>query len=272
MSAAEHWKSSVERHHEQSLRAMGEAGPPSDFWRSTASGWRADPRRTDDEVLDRLKREVKPDQTVLDVGGAAGRFALALALGCRSVTVAEPSEGMLEQLDQASKEAGIGNVKRVQGNWEDVEVEPADVVLCSHVVYGIADLVPFIRKLASHARDRVLMLSFVNSPQSHLAPFWTPVHGEDRVNLPALPELVNVMWEVGIYPGVEMFGASDRQVFDSREAAVGELRGRLWVAPNTEADRRLQQAAEELLEDCEGGVAIRGAGARRQGLISWRPE
>ena len=76
MSAVEHWKNTVERHHEQSLRAIGEAGSPSDFWRSTASGWRADPRRTDDEVLDRLKREVKPDQTVLDVGGGAGRFAL----------------------------------------------------------------------------------------------------------------------------------------------------------------------------------------------------
>ena len=272
MSAVEHWKSTVERHHAQSLRAMGETGPESDFWRSLAPSFRADPRRTDDEVLERLKREVKPDQTVLDVGGGAGRFAVALALACRSVTVAEPSESMLEQLDEASTEAGIGNVKKVQGNWEDVEVEPADVVLCSHVVYGIADIVPFIRKLASHARDRVLMLSFVNSPQSHLAPFWTPVHGEERVNLPALPELVDVMWEVGIYPDVEMIDASDRQLFDSREAAIEQLRGRLWVAPNTEADRRLQKAAEELLEDADGGVAIRGAGVRRQGLISWRPE
>ena len=272
MSAVEHWKNTVERHHEQSLRAIGEAGPPSDFWRSLAPAFRADPRRTDDEVLDRLKREVKPDQTLLDVGGGAGRFALALALGCRSVTVAEPSESMLEQLDEASKETGIANVKKVQGNWEDVEVEPADVVLCSHVVYGTADIVPFIHKLASHARDRVLMLSFVNSPQSHLAPLWTPVHGEERVNLPALPELVNVMWEVGIYPDVEMFDALDRQVFESREAAVEQLRGRLWVAPDTEADRRLQQAAEELLEDCDGGVAIRGEDAKRQGLLSWRPE
>jgi hypothetical protein len=98
------------------------------------------------------------------------------------------------------------------------------------------------------------------------------VHGEERVNLPALPELVNVMWEVGIYPDVEMFDASDRQVFDSREAAVEQLRGRLWVAPDTEADRRLQQAAEDLLEDHDGGVAVRGVGARRQGLISWRSE
>ena len=159
-----------------------------------------------------------------------------------------------------------------RGNWEDVEVEPADVVLCSHVVYGTADIVPFISKLASHARDRVLMLSFVNSPQSHLAPFWTRVHGEERVNLPALPELINVMWEVGIYPDVEMFDASDRQVFDSREAAVEQLRGRLWIAPDTEADRRLHQAAEDLLEDYDDGVAVRGAGARRQGLISWQSE
>ena len=251
---------------------MGEAGPPTDFWRASAPAFRADPHRTDDKALNRLKREVDADQTLLDVGGGAGRFAVALAMGCRSVTVAEPSESMLEQLNEALKETGIANVAAVQGNWEDVEVEPADVVLCSHVVYGVADIVPFIRKLESHARDKVLVLSFVDSPQAHLAPLWKPVHGEERINLPALPELVNVLWELGIYPDVEMIEVGDRQTFESREATLEQLRGRLWVAPDSDADRRLQTAVDEMLEDADDGFAIRGAGPRRQGLISWGPE
>ncbi len=251
---------------------MGEAGPPADFWRGSAPSFRADPRRADDNVLNRLKREVTADQTLLDVGGGAGRFAVALALGCRSVTVAEPSESMLVQLGEELKETGIANVAAVQGNWEDVEVEPAEVVLCSHVVYGVADIVPFVRKLESHARDRVLILSFVDSPQAHLAPLWKPVHQEERINLPALPELVNVLWELGIHPDIEMIETTGRQTFETREAALDQLRGRLWVAPDGEADHRLQKALDEMLECVDDGFAIRGAGPRRQGLISWASE
>ena len=44
---------------------MGEAGPPTDFWRASAPSFRADPSRTDDRVLNRLKREVNADQTLL---------------------------------------------------------------------------------------------------------------------------------------------------------------------------------------------------------------
>ena len=272
MSAVEHWRNNVEDHHAQSMRAMGEAGAPTDFWRALAPAFRADPRRTEDKVLNRLKREVNGDHTLLDVGGGAGRFAIALALGCRSVTVAEPSESMLEQLDEALKETGIANVAAVQGNWEDVEVEPADIVLCSHVVYGVADIVPFIRKLESHARAKVLVLSFVDSPQAHLTPLWKPVHGEERINLPALPELVDVLWELGIYPDLEMIEVTDRQTFETREAALDQLRGRLWIAPDSDADRRLQTAVDETLEEVGDGFAIRGGRSRRQGLISWGPE
>ena len=272
MSAVEHWRNTVEGHHAQSIRAMGEAGPPTDFWRTSAPAFRADPKRTDDMVLNRLKGELSADQTLLDVGGGAGRFAVALALECRSVMVAEPSQSMLEQLDEVLKETGVANVTSARGTWEDVDVDPADVVLCSHVVYGVVDIVPFIQKLTSHSRDKVLVLSFVDSPQAHLAPLWRPVHGEERINLPALPEFVDVLWELGIYPDVEMIEEAGRHSFESREAALDQLRGRLWVAPDGDADRRLQKAIDEMLEDIGDGFAIRGADPRRQGLISWKPE
>ena len=271
MSAIEYWKNRVEKHHAQSIRAMGDSGPGADFWRPFAPGFRADPDRTDDPVLDRLRQAVKPGHTVLDVGGGAGRFALPLALICPSVAVVEPSESMLEQLREGAQGAGIQNVATVQGNWEDIEVATADVVLCSHVVYGVADIEPFIRKLDRHAKEQVLILSFMDSPQSHLTPFLNRVHGRERINLPALRELLRVLWEMEIYPDLEMFQVSDPQTFESREAAIEQLRQRLYVTPDTEEDRGLHTAADELLVETPDGLAIRGACPRRQGLISWRP-
>ena len=161
----------METHHAQSLRAQEGFTPSDDFWRPFASAFRADPRRTDDPTLDRVAREVDRDKTLLDVGGGAGRFALPLALHCRHVTVVEPSESIVGEFRDGARDAGIDNLSVTQGSWEEAHVEPADVVLCSHVVYGIADVAPFVRKLGSHARERVLMLVFMDSPQSALSPF-----------------------------------------------------------------------------------------------------
>ena len=271
MSAADRWKTRVETHHAQSLRAQEGLETPDDFWVPFASAFRADPHRTDDILVDRLAREVSNTSTVLDVGGGAGRLALPLALRCRHVTVVEPSASMLQELRDVAQEAGIDNLAVLEGNWEDVEVQPADVVVCSHVVYGVADLVPFAGKLDSSTRERVLVLVYTEAPLSQLSPFWKAAHGEERIDLPALPELLEVLWEMGIYPDVEMLETGRAQSFESRDTALDTLRQRLYVTPGSERDRRLEATANELLVDAQDGVAIRGAGPRRQALVSWRP-
>ena len=271
MSAIELWKKRVEAHHAQSTKAQG-GKEPKDFWRSFASFFKVDPFRSDDPVVDRLVQEVKPGWTVLDVGGGAGRFALPLALRCHHVTVVEPSESMVEALEQGANDAGIKNISILHSKWEEVEVELAEVVLCAHVLYGVADVVPFVQKLASHTGEQVLILTFMDWPLSHLTPFWKRVHGEERLTLPALPELMPVLWEMGIYPHLEMLTTYSTNVYESWEGALEEFRQRLYVRPGTAEDQRLEKAMEELLEKTPDGFVIRDATPRRLGLISWRPD
>lgn len=269
-SAAEVWRRRVERHHAQSRAVMDESALSGDFWRSLAPSFRADPRRTDDEALNAVSELAESCDSLLDVGGGAGRFAVALALEGKAATVVDPSESMIEQLREAADEAGADNVTAVLADWESAEPNPADAVLCSHVVYGVADIAPFVRKLSAHARRRVIMLSFVDSPQASVAPLWEPVHGERRVNLPALPELMNVLWEIGVYPSVRMLTPTAPQSFESEEAALSELARRLFVGESASAQARLQSAAADFLElTADGGLRIVGAKPARQGAIWW---
>ena len=272
MSAAERWRRQVETHHEQSLRAQEGLDLPEDFWQPYASIFRDDPHRRDDPLVERLSREVAPDGTVLDVGGGAGRLALPLALRCRWVTVVEPSPSMVAELWDAAAEAGIGNVTAVEEDWESAEVVPADVSLCSHVVYGVAEIVPFVRKLCDKTFERAIILLYTESPMAQLSPFWRAAHREERIELPAMTELLPVLWEMGIYPDVEMLEPTGVHVFESREEAVETLRQRLYVAPGSEEDGRLVDAASELLVERPDGVVIAGAKQRRQALLSWRPD
>jgi hypothetical protein len=97
---------------------------------------------------------------------------------------------MIRELRVGAREAGIENLSIVQGLWEDVAVEPADVVLCTNVVYNIADIVPFVQKLKDHAREQVWILVFMEPVSSMMSPFWEAVYGEKRIDPPAMPELL----------------------------------------------------------------------------------
>ena len=273
LGAIEDWKQRVETHHAQSEAVKAAASwSDDDFWQPYARFFRLDPRRQDDPVLNMLMSMVEPGSTALDVGGGAGRMALPMALKCEHVTVVEPSDSMITQMRESGAEARIGNVSVTQAVWEDAQVDSADIVLCAHVVYGVADIEPFIRKLDAHAGSLVVILAFVESPMTRISRFWKPVHGEERIDMPALPELVSVLWEMGIYPDVQMMGPVMPDKFEDREVALTQLRNRLYVPAGSDEEIRLKSAMDELLLDVDGGVMVKGVAQVRQGFLTWKPE
>jgi SAM-dependent methyltransferase len=236
-----------------------------------ASGFRADPRRTTDAVVNFLLQFAGPDRTVLDVGGGAGRYGLPLALRSKHVTVVEPSPSMTDALNAACREAGIDNVSAIGARWEDAEVEPADMVLCANVVYGIADIEPFVRKLNEKARDTVAIVAHMDAPVSMMSPLWEAVYGEQRIDMPAMPKLLPALWEMGIFPNLNMLEPLGSRTVPNLAVALQIARVFLNVEPNTEADKRLLEAVERAAVETPNGFTLRGAQARPQAVMWWRP-
>ena len=271
-SAIADWKQRVEGHNLQSTRVQGESlWASGEFWRPLMSNFKVDPRRTDDPALKHLLSEVGPDATVTDVGGGAGRFALPLALRCKHVVVVEPADSMVEALNDGAREAGIGNVTVVQELWENADVERADIVLSAHSVYGVVEAGPFIRKLEASARQKVIVVALTEQPQSQLSPFWNPIYGEERIDLPALRELMNVLWELEIFPSLQMFPPTPVQTFESKDAAFEQLRHRLHLDGDSDAEGRLRSAISDLLVQTPHGLTIKGSKPRRLGVLTWTP-
>jgi|FaiFalFF_MnMetaG_3_1042247.scaffolds.fasta_scaffold00217_13 SAM-dependent methyltransferase len=268
--ALRRWRRQVEAHHAQSRRAQGEE--PDDFWRPFVSFFRQDPHRADDPALAALVRRVRPEDTVLDVGGGAGRFALPLALRCRGVTVVEPSPSMVAALEEGMREAGIGNITVVRSRWEEASVPTHSVVLCSHVLYGIEEVDAFVRKLVAHTGRLLLILMFMEAPIAVFSRAWRLVRRERRIDLPGLRLLLPVLWEMGIYPDLEMVQEAPPRAFPDREAAVEELRRRLYIRPGSPEEVRLQRLLPRLLEEAPGGFRLKGVGTRWEGLLIWPPE
>lgn len=261
----------VDAEHAQSERMRGTA-PPDDHWGPYAQQFVADPSRSDDPLLERLLHQVMPHHSVIDVGAGAGRLALPLALRCRQVIAVEPSPSMAAVLMQQAAEHDIYNVSLVQAPWEDAEVQPADVVLCSHVVYTIRAIEPFVRRLEEHARERVLAVLFSAPPQSQLYTIWKQVHGEERLPLPGLPLFEEVLEELGIDAQVEALPAQPHRGYDSLEQAMDQLSRRLFLAPGGPKEAILQRMLPEVLEEVDGAFRVRGAQPLEPALAWWRPK
>lgn len=271
MLASQHWRQMVEAEHAQSEEMRGHVPPSDDHWQPYAAQFRADPRRSDDPLVNRLLDHVAPERTVMDVGAGGGRLALPLALRCRSVVAVEPSASMAAVLSQTAEEYGIKNVSLVQARWEEARVEPADVVLCAHVVYTVRDIANFLRKLDSHTRRLVLIVLYNAPPQSQIYPLWQTLHGKERRPLPSLRELEEVLAELRIEAQVDALPPQNPRGFDNLEQALEQLSRRLYLAAGSPEAGRLERMLPEVLAERDGVYTVRDAAPLRPTLVSWSP-
>ena len=270
MLATQKWRDLVVTEHAQSEK-MRAAEPPQDHWRPYAQGFRADPRRTDDPLVNRLLEEVSSRHTVLDVGAGGGRLALPLALKCRQLVAVEPSASMAEVLRQQAADCSISNVSVVEEKWEDAEVELVDVVLCAHVLYVVADVEPFVRKMEAHAGERVLVVLYQAPPQSSVYPLWQRIHGEPRISLPSLPEFKEVLAQLNVDARIDMLPAQPARGFADQAQALEQLAGRLYLAPGSTQMAKLEEMLPGLLEELDGSLIIKGSHPMQPALVSWQP-
>ena len=269
--AGERWREMVLAEHAQSDSVREPSDAPSDSWVPFAERFRPS-TETNDPIVLSLLSEVEPRHSVLDVGAGAGRVALPLSLRCQRVVAVEPSAAMRAVLEEEASNHGRDNIDLVASTWEDAEVEAADVAICCQVLYTVRDIVGFVRKLEAHARERVLVVLGENPPYTQSNPLWPQVHGQERLRLPSLRELMGVLWDMGVYPDVSMLPPQGPRGFESRENALEQTRNRLMLQSGGEGERRLESALDQLLEEVDGRFKIRGAPTFHPALVSWRPE
>lgn len=282
--AAEDWAGRVRANGEQ-VERLREASDGTDFYRDMSAIFRADPRRSDDPVLEELLAEAMPSETWLDIGAGAGRYALPLALRVSEVIAIDPSPAMLAGLRDGIAELGVSNVRVVEGRWPADALRVgqagrvprrgptpvADVAFIAHVGYDIEPIGPFLDAMEAAARDRCVAVLMDRSPASVAEPFWPPVHGEPRAPLPALQEFIELLEARGAAPSVAFVPGEPRR-WSTMEELVGLLRRQLWIAPGGDKDARFLEEVDRLVvRDADGRLGLAGQPPYRIGVVRWRP-
>ena len=176
--------------------------------------------------------------SVLDVGCGGGVATFALTPPASHVIGVDHQSEMLEMFTENAKSYGV-TCEVFEGFWPQVArgVPIADVVVCHHVVYNVADIGPFLLALKSHARNRVVIEMPTWHPLANMSTAWKQFWNLDRPSQPTSEILVDVLKELGINPRVQYWSGPLRDRIDIDQDAEF-MRIRLCLPPERASEVR----------------------------------
>ena len=267
------WRQIVERRRTQMDTAYAVAGiVNADYWGKRAKTYRqALHQHADEDPFYLHMRATDRDSSVLDVGAGTGRHTLALAPYVRHVTAVDPSPAMLDLLREDVERQGLLNVAIVEGEWLAVDTEPADAVICSHVLYPIADVVPFVRKLEASAKQRVHIYLRTDPLPTDLG-LWREFYGVPLQSQPVHMDLINVLAQIGIFADVEVVEHRFTWTFADVDEAQQQVRNSLCLREDdAAANEKLRGLLSERLVAWPDGRIGPEVGSARSAIVSWAP-
>ena len=250
-------------------------GPPQDWWADRARSFTrgaGDPAATPPfgapEIVERLGRT----DTVIDIGGGSGRYALPIARAVAHVTLIEPSPAMAAGARAVFEAAGRDNLTVIERAWPGVRVAPASAVLMANVLAQIEDLAGFVRPALGRARDWLFIVHGGHGADGGEATgrVIERIHGEPRVPNPGLAELIAALHELGVLPDVRMGTRRFQRSYDDLDEAARAVAANALVEPTPAALRTIRSMLRRRLRRADDGRLAEQPLDLPVGLLTWR--
>lgn len=195
--------------------------------------------------------QVKPDETVLDMGCGTGAIALPLAAAGCNVIAADFSRGMLDVLESTARERSIAHdaVKTELMSWEDdweahgIGEGSVDVAVSSRSI-ATADLRDSLERLTRVARRRAcITLAAGSSPRTDER-ILSAIGLQNRLGRDFLYAFM-ILCDMGYHPEVRYIPSKRADSYDSAEEAFANLQ------------KMVRDAAGEMTPEPEVAAALR---------------
>lgn len=198
----------------------------SEYWDSFAPKYRKHPGKSTYETDFLALADIRPGETVFDMGCASGTLALPLAEAGHRVFAADFSKGMLELLNQQVTERGLSDrITTTQLDWNEdwsrYDIPVCDVAIASRSMI-VSDLEAAIDKLQSKAERKVCIVE-PTTESPHFNVNIAEYIGYSRFPKPDYMYLINILFERGIMPELNYIYSGRTDYFDSPEKAYTKM-------------------------------------------------
>lgn len=214
---------------------------------------------------------IEPENTVLDVGSGPGTLSLPLSQRFKHVTAVDYSATMLETLQVHAEQQNIINIDTIQASWQDdwneKDIISHDIGIASRSL-NVEDLAGAILKLHNYSRKFVFLADRI-SP----TPFDPKVFeaiGRQFISGPDYIYTLNILYQLGIHPHVEILELDKATRYENFEAALDAFH---WMLKDVseEEDILLQNYLKEIAHYHEDGqITIERSHPLRWALIWWK--
>jgi SAM-dependent methyltransferase len=206
---------------------------------------------------------VTKNSRVLDIGAGPGTLAIPLSPLVEEITSVEPGRGMVNILNERMKKEGITNITILCKRWEDIDADrdlagPYDVVIAS-LSLTMEDIQFALQKMDAVSRGYVYLFWFVDMPfwEKMYSDLWEPLHRLEYHPGPKADCLFGVLYQLGIYPNIEMLPLQKEYRFTSLDEMSAFFRRRFNVITE-EQERVLAAYLKPLIQTKNREIVISG--------------
>lgn len=203
-----------------------------------------------EKVLPHLLPLIHQHSSILEIGPGTGAFTIPLAHHCKQLSAVEPSPAMRTNLEANLRKHSLSNVQIHPARIEDslqwlAQHDPFDMVLASHALYDVEDVLPVLQELIRHTNSLLILLGTGETPDWYrdlrrklgTAPHTVP---------PQLDCLQPVLSHARISSKVHLIECTNNYVFQDEKAHLDWWMDKLNLEANDQ--RRLEAALDPLTE------------------------
>lgn len=210
---------------------------------------------------------------VLDIGSGPGRLTIPIALKVTKVTAVEPSESMLQLLQDNLNNQSIKNVTCVNKLWEEIDVDldldgKYDVVIAAFSLW-VPNIEICIEKMIQASSKYIYIYWFAGESkwEKHSVSLWPLLYGKNYALGPKCDVLYNLIYNMGIYPDMHVFPMDYVNYYDSFEDALDFFKSRYEIITDYQ-EKILANYVKDVVHE-ENGKFVERSGSMRV-RISWQ--
>ncbi len=211
------WRNTMYCKHAYNQKRALDDSVEAEFWKDYSQKYDTVPSLIDyaPEVLASLAKLVGSGKDVIEFGCGTGKFTLPMAEMSRSIIGVDFSKDMLNQLEEKLESHNVENVKLIEGKLESVDLPEVDVVYGINANYRMLNIRTAVEKMRMISREKVVIVWTMQRSLYDAILNATEVKGIGRGQ--EYIQLLNVLYDMGIDPSMEMMSVTKPIQFDSLE-------------------------------------------------------